>query len=291
MAWFKSMTLFRLVRPALPLTLVNENLFVPCGALEIESRGWVGIVDGNGLMYTVNSQLFMRMATERKNLPKQVIDGVVRKRCNEIEEQQGFTPGRKQTREIREDVIDELLPRAFSTLSTVDVWIDPANGWIVVGSASPSTVDSVVSLLIKTFDKLPIETLRTAISPTSAMTSWLHNDEAPPGFTVDQDTELRSSGEGKATVRYLRHTLEAAEMDRHISAGKQCTRLAMTWKDRISFVLTEGLRIKSIVPLGVLKSDDEQSLAGDLMLMTGEFNGLLRDIVVALGGELEEVDA
>jgi recombination associated protein RdgC len=118
-------------------------------------------------------------------------------------------------------------------------------------------------------------------------------DEAPYGFTVDQDTELRATGESKAAVRYVKHTLEPDDIRRHIAAGKQCTRLAMTWTDKISFVLTESLAVKGIKPLDVMKEndavtrDDNERFDNDMLLMTGELAGLMKDIVAALGGEAE----
>ena len=122
---------------------------------------------------------------------------------------------------------------------------------------------------------------------------YLLADEAPGGFTVDQDTELRATGEGKATVRYVRHTLEAADVRRHIEGGKQCTRLAMTWADRVSFVLTESLTVKRVAVLDVLKENNEGSSQNDderfdtdFALMTGELAKMLADLVAALGGEM-----
>jgi recombination associated protein RdgC len=102
---------------------------------------------------------------------------------------------------------------------------------------------------------------------------------------------LRASGESKATVRYVKHTLEADDVRRHIAAGKQCTRLAMTWDDKISFVLTESLAIKGVKPLDVIKEteastkNDDERFDGDVMLMTGELSKMMGDIVEALGGE------
>ena len=212
-------------------------------------------------------------------------------RAVEMEEAQGFAPGKKAMKELKERVADELLPRAFSIRSNVWTWIDPVNGWLVVDAASPAKADEVIKLLLKAVDKLPLESLRVQRSPVAVMTEWLQADDAPAGFTVDMDTELRATGESKATVRYVRHTLEADDVRRHIAAGKQCTRLAMTWNDKISFVLTESLAIKSIKPLDVIKEtesstkNDEERFDGDMMLMTGELSKLMADVVEALGGE------
>ena len=161
----------------------------------------------------------------------------------------------------------------------------------MVDAVSPAKADEVIKLLLKAVDKLLLETLRVQRSPVAAMTEWLNADEAPAGFTVDMDTELRATGESKAKVRYVSHTLEADDVRRHIAAGKQCTSLAMTWSDNISFVLTESLAIKSIKPLDVIREtesstkNDEERFDGDMMQITAELSKLLTHVVEALGGE------
>ena len=66
------------------------------------------------------------------------------------------------------------------------------------------------------------------------MTDWLSGNEAPKGFTIDQDTELRAHTEDKATVRYVRHLLIPKTCSATSPLVKQCTKLAMTWDDKIS---------------------------------------------------------
>ena len=102
---------------------------------------------------------------------------------------------------LKEQVTDELLPRAFSIVRSTWTWIDPVNGWLIVDAGSPGKAEEVLKLLLKAIPKFPLETLRTVRSPLSSMTDWLASDEAPSGFTVDQDTELRASGDSKATQR------------------------------------------------------------------------------------------
>ncbi len=297
--WFKNLQLYRLPAPwaMTPETLeagLDAHRFVPCTSLDLESAGWVS-PRGNGmLVHTVNKQMLIMLGNEKKLLPSTVVNQVAKARAVELEEQQGFAPGRKQMKELKERVADELLPRAFSILRNTWIWIDPVNGWLVVDAASPAKADEVIKLLLKSVDKLPLESLRVALSPQAAMTHWLSSEEAPAGFTLDQDTELRATGESKATVRYVRASIEPDDVRRHIAAGKQCTRLAMTWADRISFVLTESLAIKRLAPLDVLKEseestkNDDERFDGDIMLMTGELSRMLDDLVLALGGEMRD---
>ncbi|QDZ29879.1 recombination-associated protein RdgC [Noviherbaspirillum sp. UKPF54] len=301
--WFKNLQIYRLTAP---WTLSAEQLeaslapqaYVPGSSLEMQTQGWTSPRDNGMLVHTVNRQLLLQLCTEKKLLPSTVVNQVTKARAAELEEQQGFKPGKKQMKELKEQVTDELLPRAFSIQRSTRVWIDPVNGWLVIDAASSARADEVFKLLLKSLESLPFAALRTERSPLSAMTDWLAADEAPGGFTVDQDTELRATGEGKATVRYVRHTLEADDVRRHIAAGKQCTRLALTWSDRVSFVLTESLAVKRVAPLDVLKENADSSMQNederfdtDFALMTGELAKLMADLVQALGGEEQQKKA
>lgn len=291
---FKNAQIYRLPAPWLMSAdslerALAPHAFVPASSNELLRQGWAPPRAG-GLVHVVNRQFLLELKSEKKLLPTSVINQVAAARATEIEEEQGFAPGKKAMKELKERVADELLPRAFSIASTTRVWIDPVNGWLVVDAASPAKADEVIKLLLKAVDKLPLESLRVQRSPVGVMTEWLQSDEAPAGFTIDQDAILTATGESKATVQYKRHTLDPAELGRHIAAGKQCTRLAMTWDSKISFVLDESLAIKSIKPLDVLterdigtKNDDER-FDSDMVLMTGELAKMLADVVDALGG-------
>ena len=294
--WFKNLQIYRLPAPwAFNPEQMEEALqpqaFTPASSNELLRQGWDSPRGNGKLVHVVNKQMLMMLGTEKKLLPSSVINQVAKAKAAELEEQQGFAPGKKAMKELKERVADELLPRAFPIRSDTRVWIDPVNGWLLVDAASPSKADDVVKMLLKAVDRMPLESLRVQRSPVAVMTGWLEADEAPYGFTIDQDTELRATGESRAAVRYVKHTLEPDDIRRHIAAGKQCTRLAMTWNDRISFVLTESLAIKGVKPLDVIKegeaptySDDER-FDNDIVLMTGEMAKLLADVVEALGGE------
>jgi recombination associated protein RdgC len=296
--WFKNLQIYRLPAPwdmdaeRLEAALAPQT-FQPCTSLDMQTQGWISPRENGMLVHTVNKQLLLALGTEKKLLPASVINQVAKARASEIEEQQGFKPGRKQMKEIKEEVTDQLLPRAFSINRTTWTWIDPVNGWLVIDAGTAGKADEVLKLLIKGIEKLPMESLHVVQSPVAAMTEWLMAD-APKGFTVDQDTELRAGGESKATVRYVKQTIEPVDVQRHIADGKQCTRLAMTWNDRISFVLTESLTVKRITPLDVIKEsadtgarDDDERFDGDMMLMTGELAKMLDDLVFALGGQMQ----
>ncbi|MDP1896885.1 MAG: recombination-associated protein RdgC, partial [Sulfurimicrobium sp.] len=265
----------------------------PCGHLDQQRRGWLAPRgEGGALVHVLKEQMLIALGVEQKLLPSAVINQYAQERAEEIEEQQGYKPGRKQLREIRERVAEELLPRAFARRRKTYAWIDPAGGWLVIDAASPAKADELVEALLKCSPDITPALVRTQLSPMSAMTGWLAANEAPAGFSIDRDCELLAPGEEKSLVRYVRHPLESAEIRDHIESGKQVTKLAMTWNDRISFVLNENMQVKRLAFLDLIKEESEQQAEtadeqfdADFAIMSGELARFLPDLVEALGGE------
>ena len=294
--WFKNLRIYRLA-PSWNLSAealedaLGRLAFRPGSATDMTAFGWTPPRAESGLVHALDGQFLLNLRVEKKLLPTTVINQFARARASEIEEQQGYKPGRKQMKEIKEQVTDELLPKAFSIYRDTRVWIDTRNNWLVIDAGAAAKSDEVMGALAKVLDPFPVIPLYTELSPASAMTNWLISDEPPVNFSVDQDTELRSTNETRAAVRYVRQTVEIDDVRKHVQAGKQCTRLALTWADRVSFVMTDGLDIKRVAPLDVLQEgripshDEAEQFDSDFMLMCGELARLLDDLVAALGGE------
>ena len=301
--WFNNLQIYRLPAPwAIDLAKFEEQLargpFVPCASHEPMSRGWVSPRKDGGLVYANNRQWLIALCVEQRLLPSAVVNKEVNARAAKLTEEQGFGPGRKAMRELKERVTEELMPRAFTRQHATHVWIDPQNGWFVVNAGSAAKAEEVIEHLRKCLDDFPLQLLHTQVSPQSAMADWLSGGDAPVGFTIDRDCELKAIGEEKSAVRYVRHPLAdewAKEIKEHLAAGKLPTRLALTWDDRISFVLTEKLEIKRLAILDLMKEQAEQTaehaeeqVDADFALMTGELGRFIHALVEALGGEAAE---
>ncbi len=221
-----------------------------------------------------------------------MVNEVAADKAEAIEAQQGFKPGRKQMKEIKEAVLQELLPRAFTRRRRVFAWIDPVGGWLVIDAASPARAEEVLDALRDSLDELPVKMVRTTLSPVSVMTGWLAANEAAGNFTIDLDCELRAVTDEKAAVRYVRHALDGKDVQDHLAAGKLPTRLALTFDDRISFILTEKMEIKRVAFLDVIKEEAERQadaadmqMEADFALMSGELARLIPALLEVLGGE------
>lgn len=270
--------------------------FVECGPTQPESAGWVeprGEQHG-GLLESVGGQLILKLCSESKPVPAGVVKQQLEARLDRIEAETGRRPKGKASREIKEQIVHDLLPRAFPKRSTTLVWIDLAARLVLIGAASSKKADAVVTRLVDLFGGLRLAPLQTALSPAAAMSAWLGEKQAPPRFSVDRDCELKQPDSEKAAVRYARHTLEIDEVGEHIRQGKLPTQLAMTWSSRVSFVLTEALALKKIKLLDVVLENAgpadaaDAGFDADVAITTGELRLLLPDLIDALGGPLEQ---
>ncbi|MFT4243430.1 MAG: recombination-associated protein RdgC [Acidovorax sp.] len=294
---FKNMIVYR-IAPGwqVDLAQVEEALskapFVECGATQEKSVGWVpprGEAHGP-LVESVGGQWVLRFMAESKVLPGSVLARKVKEKAAQIEQQTGRKPGKKETRELKDEAKLDLLPMAFTKQGSMWVWIDREARTLVLDTSSQGRADEVVTLLVESLPGLSVALINTQTSPQAAMAHWLKEQEPPVGFTVDRECELKSASEEKAVVRYARHPLDIEEVQAHIAAGKLPTKLALTWDDRVSFMLTEGLQLKKVAFLDTVfegtKADDG-GFDTDVAIATGELCKLIPDLIEALGGEPE----
>ena len=293
---FKNMIVYRIAPQwQVELTQVEEALakapFVECGATQEKSLGWVpprGEPHGP-LVESVGGQWILRFMVESKVLPGSVLARRVKEKAERIEQETGRKPGKKESKELKDEAKLDLLPMAFTKQGSMWVWIDTASRLLVLDTGSQGRADEVVTLLVESLPGLSVSLINTQTSPQAAMSHWLKEQEPPRGFTVDRECELKSASEEKAVVRYARHPLDIEEVQSHIAAGKLPTRLALTWEGRVSFLLTEGMQLKKIAFLDTVfegQADGEGGFDADVAIATGELAQLLPDLLAALGGEV-----
>lgn len=264
----------------------------PCGGFQMESSGWTCPHEEGLFLYQQNRQWLLALGAEQKLLPASIVRQEAQNRAEEIARRQGFPVGRKQMRDIKDQVTTELLPRALARRRITHGWIDTASGWLAVDAAADAKAEQFMEVLRRAEDEMPAVRLDTQRSPASAMAEWVVRGEAPGAFSLDEDLELRSASAGNATVRYARHSLDGKDIRDHIAAGKTVVRLGLTWNDKISFVLTEQLQVKRLAFLDILRRepdaearDENEQFEIDFALMTGELSLMLADLVKALGAE------
>ncbi|OYV49616.1 MAG: recombination-associated protein RdgC [Burkholderiales bacterium 21-58-4] len=287
--WFRNLQVYRIGGWQLAPAELDEKLskrpLQQCAGSELQSAGWVP-PNEEAYVHSLGGQMLIALGVEKKLLPASVISQHARARAEEIEEREGFRPGKKRMKEIREAVTDELLPRAFVLRRRTLAWINPEGKWLAIDASNPARAEELLDALRKSSVEFSASLVRTAVSPKSAMTGWLSGNDLPSSFTVDRDCELRSREDEKSKVRYAHHSLDSEEIRRHIGQGKEATKLAMTWSDKISFVLHEDFQLRRVTPL-FEEEAEEDAFEAEFAIMTGELSRLLPDLVDALGGEQE----
>ena len=295
---FKNLTVYR-VGPEWSATLqeIEDSLaaarFAECGATQPQSLGWIAPrgTEHAPLVESGGGQWLLALMIERKALPSAVVKRRTDELVQQVEHSSGRKPGKKETKELKEQATLELLPMAFTKRATLRVWIDERARLLMVDASSTTRAGEVVTQLIQSLPGLTLTMLQTTESAAVAMSQWLLSGEPPAAFTVDRECELKSPDEMKSVVRYARHPLDIDEVRQHIASGKQPTRLALTWQARVSFVLSETGQIKKIDFLDVVfenhRADSrDDSFDADAAIATGELVKLIPDLIAALGGEM-----
>ncbi len=293
---FKNLMLYRLPTDwSATVAQIEEGLarnpFTECGATQPRAQGWVSPrgEENGALIEAVAGQWLLQLMVETKLVPGSVIKRQVDALAGQVEKQTGRQPGKKQRNELKDQALLDLLPMAFTKRAGMRVWIAPAERLLVIDAGSQARADEVLTALSDALPGLSAQLINTAVSPAAAMAEWLVSGEPPAGFTIDRDCELKAADGEKPVVRYARHALDIAEVREHILAGKQPTRLALTWQGRVSFMLTEGLLIKKISFLeGVFDGKQAQADEGfdaTATIATGELATMINDLIDALGGE------
>lgn len=293
--WFKQLSFFILGEPVdgdkLAEQLAKRPYQAPAG-LDWFSSGWVPpAIHVNGPVYSARGNMLVSLRRDDKVLPAGVIRDALHKKIADIEAAELRKVGSKEKLALKDQITDDLLPRAFTRSSRTNAYIDQGRGFVLVDTSTATKAETLVSDLREAIPPFPCSLPRTVKSPHSLMTDWLAAGEATGSFQLDADAKLQDSSENGAKITISRADLTADEIRQHIATGKQVVELGLIWEDKIRFVLTSQLQFKRLQFLDVLQ--EEASQAGDdlaslfdatVLLMTEELGELITDLIAALGG-------
>ena len=294
--FFRNLTLFRF-SPAVAAdlarldTALDEHRLRPCGPQEMFTRGFVppvGRGEGEPLTHSVKQCTMFTVGGEDKLLPAQVVNEELHRKVQKIVEEEDRKVSGRERKRLKEDLLLELLPRAFVRQSRMATYVDKANGWLVLDTASRKSAENALSQTRDALGSFPAVPLAPEEAPRVLMTDWLASGNLPAGLTLGDECELRDPATATGAIaRCRRQDLDAEEVKEHLRNGKQVFLLGLTFDERISFVLGEDLVIRKLKFLDVVldemadsQADAHAEMDASLALLTLELARLL--------GKLEE---
>ncbi len=187
-----------------------------------------------------------------------------------------------------------MLPRAFSFSRRQYAYIDPNTGWLVVDSASAKKTEELASWLRRCLESLPVALPAVSERPAAVLTRWLAEEGAAPAdIVIENECELRATDEEGAVIRCKKHDLGAPEIQNHLEAGKEAVKIAVSWNDRLSFLLDDALGVKRLRFLDLVQeqaadveaADAAERFDADFAIMSGELAAFLPRLLELFGGE------
>jgi recombination associated protein RdgC len=300
--WFKNIRAYRLTKP---FDLSPEQLgkqlagrgFVPCAKSQAQSAGWVPpLGDESGeLVHAAAGRMLLKLKREEKLLPATVVREQLDEKVAAIESGQERKVYRKERLNLKDEIVQDCLPRAFSRSSCIYAYIDVKANWIFVDAASATRAEELLNLLRECIGSFPVLLPQVNNAPSAVMTSWLLHRSLPDDFELGQECELREPGEDGGVVRCRGVDLLSEEVETHLHAGKQVVRLALGWDERLSLLLAEDLCLRRLRFADELMKENEEipevdpaaRLDADFALMADAVTTLQQRILALFGGEAE----
>jgi recombination associated protein RdgC len=294
--FFRNLTLFRF-SPAVAEDLLRleealgEHRLRPCGPLEMGTRGFVppvGRGDEAAMTHVVKACTLFTVGSEEKLLPAAVVNDELQRKVQKIAEEEGRKVGGRERKRIKEDLLTELLPRAFVRSSRMSAYVDRKGGWLVLDTSSRKSAENALTQVREALGSFPAVPLAPEEGPRVLMTDWLAHGNLPGGLALGDECELRDPATATGAIaRCRRQDLDAEEVKEHLRNGKQVFQLGLVFDDRISFVLGEDLVVRKLKFLDAVLDelgDSQQDAAAEMdarfALLTLELERLL--------GKLEE---
>jgi recombination associated protein RdgC len=287
--WFRNLTLFRFSESIakklknLEAALAKQQLR-PCGPLELATHGFISPYGRaeEMLAHRISNYVLLTLGREDRLLPNSVVNEELAARLQKITEKEGRRVGTKERKRLKEEVLTDFLPRAFTRLSKLNAYLAPKDGWLVLDTASRKAAEEAVSQLREALSSFPAVPMAAEESPRALMTDWLIRGKLPDGLVLGDECELRDPVETGAVVRCRRQDLETDEVREHLKSGKQVFQLGLVFEDRIGFVLGEDLVVRKLQFLDQVQDELGESaqesataeLDAQFALMTLEFERL-----------------
>jgi len=249
--WFTNITLMTLPSDFSSLRFVDALIakqLRPVGPAELSSAGFVSPLPSgyDGIVHSMPGAALIELGTETRVLPGPVVRAALRERINAYREKLGRTPGKRVRNQLKDEVLAELLPRAFVSPARCSSYVDTLAGFLVVDSASDRHGELISRLLRDGMETFAADSIATEESVGGILTRWVLDGRCDDTFQLGDDVEMKDPLDTKAAIRVRHHDLALDEIREHTRQGKRVSQLALVFDNRLSFTLDESLRLRKL---------------------------------------------
>jgi recombination associated protein RdgC len=273
--------------------LLPEAALKPVGPLEMSSRGFISPFGRNEdvLSHRIGDAVWLSVGGEDKILPGSVVNDLLAQKVAELEDKEGRKLGSRTRKRLKDDLLHELLPRAFVKSSRTDALLDLEHGFLAVDTSSRKNGEAVASEIRRALGSFPAIPPNAEVAPRSILTGWIAGEPLPEGLSLGEECELKDAMDGGAVVKAQNQELVSDEIAKHLEAGKQVTKLALVLDDHVSFVLGEDLVVRKLKFLegavDQLESTERDDLRAELDARFALLSGEVRRLFLVLESALK----
>lgn len=296
--WFKQIQLFQLTDAiAYNPEKIAENMqamaFTPCLASFPVSVGWVSPFDDENapLVHPGNGNIMLCMQVEEKILPASVIRQALTDKIKKIEKLEDKKVKQKEKMSLKDEVIMDLLPRAFTKLTRVYAYIDTKNSRLVLATLNQAKTDQFITLFKRSFSEgfRAFEMKKLSY----LMTTWLKSKKSPGVFTIEESCLMQDPSLTKRTIRCQNLDLFNQGIQTFLKEGCEVKQMEFSWHNRLSFIMADDFTLRSIrfeddvitAAKEIETESKQQQFDADFFIMTQTLLGLFDDLLALLSKE------
>jgi recombination associated protein RdgC len=298
MLWFRNAIIYQLNNDTLLdkdsiEKALKSHLFTPCGNLDTTKIGWVSPYhDKNYDDFIIDMQghLLLRIKKETKILPSPVIKQALLEKIEKQEQLLNRKLSKNEKTILKDEVMIDLMPRAFSKYNYYWLWIDTHNKRIIIDCSSFKQSEDILAILRKELGSLALTPLSIDKPLEQVMTSWVKEKLSFPPFILGDQAELKDPLEGNGIISCKNQEITSDEILVHFNSGKWITKIKIIDERGISFIVNTDLTFKRIKFDSIILDENEdistdesdKRLEADFFIMASTLSNTINDFHISI---------
>ncbi|QYN43580.1 MULTISPECIES: recombination-associated protein RdgC [unclassified Gilliamella] len=298
MLWFKNAIIYQLNND----TLLNKDTiekaiksipFTPCGNLDTIKMGWVSPYNDNNqndFIIDMQGHFLLRLKKETKILPSPVIKQALLEKIDKQEQALSRRLTKNEKATLKDEVMIDLMPRAFSKYNHFWLWIDTVNKRIIIDTSSFKQAEDILAILRKEMGALALTPLSIEKPLEQIMTTWVKEKLNFAPFILGDQAELKDPLEGNGIISCKNQDITSDEMLIHFDSGKWITKIKIIDERGVNFIVNSDLTLKRIKFDSTILDENEdigsdefdKRLEADFIIMANLLSTTINDFYTVL---------